>query len=157
MIVTNLPAQNRVQGLKSVFRWLKLAVLLASAVPYAQSQAPSPGRVIEVTADHDSRYKIAGMSKPVITVTAGESLLLRITAIKAKTHNRDGSVHGFTLLRAKDRKPVDGWDFLLHPGMQEIAVRAPLEPGEYEVVCTVICSVAHEGMNMKFIVLPPAN
>jgi heme/copper-type cytochrome/quinol oxidase subunit 2 len=38
--------------------------------------------------------------------------------------------------------------------VQEFTVTAPEEPGEYEVVCTVICSGEHEGMNMKFIVLP---
>ncbi len=31
---------------------------------------------------------------------------------------------------------------------------APSEPGEYVVVCTVICSEEHEGMYMKFTVLP---
>jgi hypothetical protein len=116
--------------------------------------AQSEPRIIEVTADRDSRYKIAGQARPVITVTAGEPLILRITAIRAKTRNRDGSVHGFTLLRAKDHHPVPGWDFLLQPGTQEFTVTAPTEPGEYEVVCTVICSGQHEGMNMKFIVLP---
>ena len=116
--------------------------------------AQSHSRVIEVVADHDSRYKIAGQAKPVITTAAGETLVLRITAVRARTRNRDGSVHGFTLLRAKDRTPVPGWDFLLQPGTQEIRVTAPAEPGEYEVVCTVICSGEHEGMNMKFIVLP---
>lgn len=122
----------------------------------APSSSPSPDRprVIELTADHDSRYRIAGMAKPVITVTAGEPILLRITAIRAKTHNRDGSIHGFSLLRAKDRSLVLGWDFLLHPGVQEFNVVAPSEPGAYEVVCTVICSGNHEGMSMKFIVLP---
>jgi hypothetical protein len=123
--------------------------LFASLV-VAQSQP----RVIEVTADHDSRYKIAGQAKPVITVAAGETLILRITAVRAKTRNRDGSVHGFTLLRAKDHTPVPGWDFLLQPGTQELIVTAPTEPGEYEVVCTVICSGQHEGMNMKVIVQP---
>lgn len=111
-------------------------------------------RVIEITADHDSRYQIPGQSHPVIVAFAGEELLLRITAYRAKTQNRDGSVHGFTLLRAKDRSRVPGWDFLLKPGVQEIAVRAPDEPGQYEVVCTVICSKNHEGMHMKFIVRP---
>ena len=77
-----------------------------------------------------------------------------ITAIRAKTHNRDGSVHRFTLLRAKDRTPVPGCDFLLQPGTQEFAVIAPAEPGEYELVCTVICNGEHEGMNMNFVVLP---
>jgi heme/copper-type cytochrome/quinol oxidase subunit 2 len=57
-------------------------------------------------------------------------------------------------LRAKDRKPVPDWDFLLKPGIQEFTVAAPSEPGEYIVVCTVICSQDHEGMNMRFVVLP---
>jgi heme/copper-type cytochrome/quinol oxidase subunit 2 len=117
---------------------------------YGQSQP----RVIEVLADHDSRYKIAGQKQPVIAVKAGEPITLRITANKAKSRNRDGSIHGFTLLRAKDRQPVDGWDLLLKPGTQEFALTAPSEAGEYVVICTVICSHDHEQMNMKFLVEP---
>jgi len=117
----------------------------------ARSQA---GLVIEVLADHDSRYKIAGQKDPVITVHAGEALTLRITAVKAKDHNRNGAVHGFALLRAKDRSRVPGWDLELKPGTHEFLMTAPTEPGEYVVVCTVICSSEHEGMHMKFIVLP---
>ena len=109
---------------------------------------------IEVLADHDSRYKIAGQKDPVITVHAGEMVSLRITAVKAKDQNRDGSIHGFSLLRAKDRSPVPGWDLLLKPGVQEFMLPAPAEPGEYVVVCTVICSSGHEGMHMRFVVLP---
>ena len=111
---------------------------------------------MEVIADHDSRYRIQGQDKPIITVTAGEIVRLRITAIKAKNHARDGSVHGFALLRASDRAPVPGWDLLLKPGIQEFVLKAPDEPGEYLVVCTVICSVNHEQMTMKFIVEPAA-
>jgi len=110
--------------------------------------------LIEVTADRDSRYKIAGMRTPEITVKAGEQILLRVTANRGKSWNRDGSIHGFTLLRAKDRTHVEGWDLLLKPGKQEFALTAPAEPGEYEVVCTVICSEDHEGMHMKFTVSP---
>jgi heme/copper-type cytochrome/quinol oxidase subunit 2 len=110
--------------------------------------------VIELTADHDSRYKIAGMRSPEITVKAGEQILLRVTARRGKSWNRDGSVHGFSLLRAKDRTKVDGWDLLFKPGTQEFVMTAPAEPGEYVVVCTVICSEEHEGMYMKFTVLP---
>jgi heme/copper-type cytochrome/quinol oxidase subunit 2 len=95
-----------------------------------------------------------GQKQPVITAKAGEQIVLRISAKKAKNLNRDGSIHGFSLLRAKDRKPVPDWDFLLKPGIQEFAVLAPSEPGEYIVVCTVICSQDHEGMNMKFVVTP---
>ena len=127
-------------------------VLLFTFLPYLpQAQPP---QVIEVLADHDSRFKMAGQKDPVITVHAGEMVTLRITAVKAKDHNRDGSIHGFQLLRAKDRLRVPGWDLLLKPGMQEFTLAAPAEAGEYVVVCTVICSSEHEGMHMKFVVLP---
>lgn len=116
--------------------------------------AGMPIRVIEVLADSDSRYKIAGESVPEITVKAGEQVLLRVMARRGKTWNRDGSIHGFSLLRAKDRTKVEGWDLLFKPGKQEFQLTAPAEPGEYVVVCTVICSEDHEGMHMKFTVLP---
>ena len=130
-----------------VFVIVALAVL---APPWCWSQ----GRVIEVLADKDSRYKLAGNKRPVIEVAAGETLTFRVTAVKAKSWNRDGSIHGFTLLHAKDRTKVPGWDFLLQPGTQDLQVTAPAEPGEYEVICTVICSEDHEGMHMKLIVYP---
>lgn len=126
-----------------------LALCLLSALP-----AVGQGRVLEVLADKDSHFKIAGMSKPEITVKAGEQITLRITARKGKTWNRDGTVHGFTLLRKNDHAKVAGWDLELKPGMQEFTLTAPSEPGEYEVLCTVICSEDHEGMRMKFVVEP---
>src|SRR5579864_4294943 len=110
--------------------------LIAATVPCAMAQP----RVIELTADHDSRYRIAGQKTPEITVKAGEPILLRVTARKAKSWNRDGSIHGFTLLKAKERTRVEGWDLLFKSGMQQVALTAPTEPGEYEAVCTVICS-----------------
>ncbi len=137
-----------------------LAARLAARQSPEASQAPEvpPGaqtpQVIEVLADHDSRYKIAGEKDPVITVHAGQPVTLRITAKKAKSKNRDGSIHGFSLLRAGDRSHVPGWDFLLKPGYTGIQRHGSRGPGEYVVVCTVICSPDHEGMNMKFVVLP---
>lgn len=133
-----------------IVMWTALASAMLAAGPRARAQV----HVIEVTADSDSRYKIAGLSTPEITVKAGEQVLLRITAHRGKSWNRDGSIHGFSLLRAKDRTRVDGWDLLLKPGKQEFTLTAPSEPGAYEVVCTVICSEDHEGMHMKFTVLP---
>jgi len=124
------------------------------AAPPQAAQEPAAPAVIEVLADHDSRYKIAGMKEPSISVHAGQPVMLRITAVKAKDRNRDGSIHGFSLLRAKDRSHVAGWDFLLKPGVQTFMLNAPAEPGEYVVVCTVICSPDHDGMHMKFVVLP---
>jgi len=126
-----------------------MAVLFLALLPYADAQP----RVIELTADHDSRYKMAGQRTPEITVRAGEQVLLRVTARKGKSWNRDGSIHGFALLRAKDRSKVEGWDLLFKPGTQEFLLTAP-EPGEYEAVCTVICSEDHEGMHLRVTVLP---
>jgi len=126
------------------------AAFLVFALPRAHAQT----RVIELTADRDSRYKIAGMKVPEITVKASEQVLLRVTANRGKSWNRDGSIHGFTLLRAKDRTRIEGWDLLFKPGKQEFLLTAPAEPGDYQVICTVICSEDHEGMHMKFTVLP---
>jgi len=133
-------------------------LFLFPAIPAIRLMACSPvfgqARVIQVLADKDSHFKIAGQSHPEITVKAGEPLLFRIEAHKGKSWNRDGAVHGFTMVRAKDRAKVPGWDFELRPGVQELALTAPSEPGEYEVLCTVICSDNHEGMRMKVVVLP---
>lgn len=130
--------------------WTLAASALLVGLPGASAQA----RVVELIADSDSRYKIAGQRTPEITVKAGEQVLLRVTARRGKSWNRDGSIHGFSLLRARDRSKVDGWDLLLRPGTQEFRLTVPNEPGAYEVVCTVICSEDHEGMHMKFTVLP---
>ena len=128
---------------------------MLTGLPRARSQVGAEQiHVIQVLADSDSRYKIAGERTPEITVKAGEQVLLRVTARRGRSWNRDGSIHGFSLLHAKDRTRVEGWDLLLKPGKQEFQLIAPAEPGEYIVVCTVICSEDHEGMNMKFTVLP---
>jgi hypothetical protein len=133
---------------------LIVAILSLTFAPRAALGQEATPQVIELLADHDSRYKIAGMKEPVITVHAGQPVMLKITAVKAKDHNRNGSIHGFCLLRAKDRSHVPGWDWELKPGLNQISAVTPSEPGEYIVVCTVICSADHEGMHLKFIVLP---
>jgi heme/copper-type cytochrome/quinol oxidase subunit 2 len=137
-------------------KWWVLGTLVLTAVSVGRGQAPAAVQthVIEVLADKDSRYKISGQRTPEITVKAGEPILLRITARKGKTWNRDGSIHGFSLLHAKGRSKVADWDLLLKPGRQEFQMTAPTEPGDYVVVCTVICSEDHEGMFMKFVVTP---
>jgi heme/copper-type cytochrome/quinol oxidase subunit 2 len=140
--------------LKSKTLWYLCGLIFAIHTICHAEAASGSIHVIEVLADKDSRYKIAGEKKPEITVKAGEQILLRITARKGKSWNRDGSIHGFSLLRAKDRSKVTGWDLLLRPGRQEFPMTAPSEPGEYVVVCTVVCSEEHEGMFMKFVVTP---
>lgn len=137
-------------GYSSLVPKAVLAGLLAILTMPAFGQT----HVIEVLADKDSRYKIDGQRVPQITLKAGEPVLLRISARRGKTWNQDGTVHGFTLLRAKDRKKVPGWNLQLHEGREDFNLTAPLEPGEYQVICTVICSDDHEGMQMKLLVLP---
>jgi heme/copper-type cytochrome/quinol oxidase subunit 2 len=132
----------------------RIAFVVAGLLVAILSHALAEPRLIELTADRDSRYRIVGQRAPEITVKAGEQVLLRVTARRAKSWNRDGSIHGFTLLRTKDRSKVEGWDLLFKPGTQEFLLSAPIEPGEYEAVCTVICSEDHEGMHLKFTVLP---
>jgi len=144
----NAPYCDAITLSMSVRRAMVLGMLLVAL------RASSQTRTIELLADKDSRYKIAGEKQPEITVKAGEAILLRITARRGKSWNRDGSIHGFSLLRATDRSKVEGWDLLLKPGMNEFQMVAPVEPGTYEVVCTVVCSEDHEGMKMKFVVLP---
>lgn len=135
--------------------WRRTQVItIAACMVLTATIARAQEHVIEVLADKDSRYKIAGERTPQISVKAGEPVLLRITARKGKSWNRDGSVHGFSLLRAKDRSKVPGWDLLLKTGEQEFHLAAPELPGDYVVVCTVICSEEHEGMKMKFTVTP---
>jgi heme/copper-type cytochrome/quinol oxidase subunit 2 len=124
------------------------ALLLVSAMAMAQTQP----RTIEIMAAKDSHFKIDGQSDPTLVLKAGEEVRLVITAVKAKTQDRNGSVHGLTLLRVKDDELVSDWDFALKPGKQEFVVKAPAEAGEYHAVCSVICSKKHEKMQMKVIV-----
>jgi len=130
--------------------------LVVSATAGLLVSLPAWGQphLIEVLADKDSRYKMAGQAKAEITVKAGEPILLRVNARKGKSWNRDGSVHGFTVLEMHSRNKVPGWDHERRPGTNEFTLTAPAQPGEYEVLCTVICSDDHEGMRMKFHVVP---
>src|ERR1700694_4666351 len=129
---------NRILALASA--WAVSGIFLIMALPVF-----GEARVIEVLAGKDSRFKVVGQDRAEITVKAGEPLLLRIDARKGKSWNRNGAVHGFTLLRVKGRAKVPGWDLELQPGVQEFRLVAPSEPGQYEVLCTVICSGDHEG------------
>jgi hypothetical protein len=124
------------------------------AVCQSQLGVPTQPRVIELTAGRDSRYREGRKVAPTIEVRAGEPLILRITAVRAETVARDGSVHGLALLN-KNSEAVSGWKFFLHPGVQDLAVYAPDQPGRYTAVCTVICSDGHEGMGFTLIVTEP--
>lgn len=138
---------------KAIKAWVIVFLSVLAVSPELHAGQEGQAHAIEILADHDSRFKVPGQDNPVITVKAGEPVELRITAVKAKNRNRDGSVHGFSLLDP-NRKPVPGWELLLKPGTQVFNLTAPAQPGEYLVVCTVICSSRHEQMTMKFVVEP---
>lgn len=128
-----------------------LLLLPMCTILRAQADIPATPRVIELTADKDSRYRQGGTIAPTIEVIAGEPLILRIMATRAKQVARDGSIHGVALLD-KDENAVPGWRFYLHPGLQDLPVTAPAQPGRYTVVCTVICSDSHEAMGFTLLV-----
>ena len=135
----------------------KIAVLITAALLLAgwsmQSAAQSEMRTVELLADKDSRFKIGRKASPTLTLKAGEEVKFRITAKKAKTQNRNGSIHGFALIRKKDGAKFPDWDLELKPGTHEFVLKVPDQPGEYQIVCTVICSEGHEDMHMKVIVI----
>lgn len=136
---------------------LKGAILFATALLLAGSIPPCGAQsgisVVEILADKDSRYKVGGQVSPTLTFKAGQEVQFRITARKARTYNRNGSIHGFALIRKRDGAKVSDWDLELKPGTQEFLLKVPDEPGEYQIVCTVICSEGHEDMHMKVIVI----
>jgi hypothetical protein len=138
------------------FKTLIICLLICASLFSAAQVSAAVPRIIELTADKDSRYRQGSKVAPTIEVSPGENLILRITAIRAKEVARDGSVHGLALLD-KDENVVPGWRFYLHPGMQDLQVTAPLQPGRYTAVCVVICSDMHDGMGFSVIVSEPAS
>jgi len=132
----------------NLYHVLTLGTLLVCSTYPSHASGP---RVIELTADKDSRYRQARKVSPTIEVQAGEPLILRITVVRATEIARDGSVHGLALLD-KNSNVVPGWTFFFQPGVQELSVTAPLQPGRYTAVCTVICSDGHDGMTFTLLV-----
>ena len=130
---------------------LACALCAASGVSQTQTNSATSPRVIELTADHDSRYRADGKVSPTLEAAPGEQLILRITAVRAKKVARDGSIHGLALLD-KNLDAVPGWRFYLHPGVQDLAVTAPEQLGRYKAVCTIICSDMHDSMGFTLVV-----
>lgn len=140
--------------LKQIKSAVVASVFASSLLGIAQSSVPA--RVIELTADKDSRYRQVDKVAPTIEVAPGEHFILRITAVKARQVARDGSVHGLALLD-KNENAVPGWRFYLHPGVQDLEVTAPTQAGRYMAVCIVICSDMHEDMGFTLVVSQPGS
>ena|SRR5215510_4323512 len=122
------------------------ALLLAGTICTTTRAADS--RVIEVVADRDNTFKVAGQNKAVIALKPGERIVLKITSHFGGEQARDGSVHSFVVKKLRDQ----GWDIRLKEGTQEYSLVAPQQAGEYLVECTVKCGRGHDDMNMKLVV-----
>jgi hypothetical protein len=129
-----------------------IRVLITLAFLCGHAAAPAqPARVVNLVADHNSTFRVDGPNGSELDLLAGEPITLHVEAHKAKSMNRDGSVHGLVLLDSH-RKPVPGWELMFKPGVQEVKLTAPNEPGIYEAVCTVICSTDHERMKFRVVI-----
>ena len=129
--------------------WASLFLLVAMIVPalYTFAQAP---REIQLTADHDNKYKVPGQKVPAITVKAKEVIKFKITAHKGTETDPKypGCVHTFTVKELKDQ----GWDVCLKEGMNEFVLVAPSKPGDYKIECLAKCGKVHDDMAMKMTV-----
>jgi heme/copper-type cytochrome/quinol oxidase subunit 2 len=131
--------------------WVSLLLLVAMIVPTLYTFAQQP-RVIQITADHDNRFKIAGQKQPVpvITVKAKEVIKFQITGHKGTETDpqHPGCIHTFTVKELKDQ----GWDVCLKEGMNEFVLVAPSKPGEYKIECMSKCGKGHDDMALKMTV-----
>ena len=125
-------------------------VMVAGLGLAAALSVSSQGKVWEVIADKDQTFKVIGERKPVITVKAGETVHLRITARKGTEMAKDGSVHSFTIKEFAEQ----GWNIRLKEGTQDYTLTAPSKPGEYVIECAVKCGPGHADQKMKLVVLP---
>jgi heme/copper-type cytochrome/quinol oxidase subunit 2 len=127
----------------------KMLMSLLVGVGLLTSATATEGpRVIRLIADKDNRFKLPDQSKQVLTLKAGEEVILRVTAYAGTERARDGSVHSLVIRSLRDQ----GWDVRLKEGTQDIRLRAPSKAGEYLIECTVKCGPGHENMNLKVVV-----
>lgn len=138
-----------VENRRRLIPWISLALLLTMIVPSLYLLAQEP-RVIQLTADHDNKFKVAGQKEPSITVKAKEVIKFRVTAHKGTEMDPKypNCAHSFTIKELKDQ----GWDVCLKEGMNEFVLVAPSKPGEYKIECMAKCGKGHDDMAMKMIV-----
>src|SRR5215510_13684711 len=105
--------------------WIIAFGVAAIGAAILNAQTAAQPRVIEVTADKDNRFKVAGESKPVITLKAGEKVVLRITSHFGGEKARDDAVHSFTIKALNDPK----WDIRLYEGTKDYKLVAPARAG----------------------------
>jgi len=122
--------------------------LILFGILLAPSLRAEEPRTIEILATSDNTFQIPGQKSPVIRAKPGEPLILKVTAQKGSEWAKDGAVHSIVIRSLRDQ----GWDYRLHEGTQVLQAKAPENPGEYVIECTVKCGRGHDDMRMKLIV-----
>jgi heme/copper-type cytochrome/quinol oxidase subunit 2 len=105
------------------------------------------GRVIEIIADKDNKFKLAGGKQGPVELKVGETVTFKVTSLFGGEKARDGAVHSFVVRKLRDK----GWSVRLKEGVQEITLAAP-PPGKYLIECTVECGPGHDDMKIQMIV-----
>jgi len=119
-------------------RILLFLLLVASTEP----------RVINLVADSDYRFKLPGQSENTLVVKPGEKIVLHIDAKMGASKAHDGAVHSLVIRQLREQ----GWDVRLKQGIQDVALTAPQQEGEYQIECTVFCGPGHPSMHLKMLV-----
>jgi len=133
-----------------MFSWRKFVIPLGIVVMFGSLAFAAEPKVWHVTATKDQTFVVEGEKNPVITVKAGETVHLRITAEKGQRVASDGSVHSFTIKELAN----EGWNLRLKPGTEDYTLTAPSKPGTYSIQCMVPCGPAHAEQKMKLVVEP---
>ncbi len=138
----------REHRMQTLSRALVATVLcLSAAVPSSRADATGAGRIVELIADKDNRFKLPDVQKGPLLLKAGERVTFRITSFFGGDKARDGALHSFVVRKLREQ----GWDVRLKEGVQEFTLTAP-PPGNYLVECTVFCGPGHDDMNLKMVV-----
>ena len=126
------------------------ACWLNGAVPASWAAGSGAGRVVELIADKDNRFKLPGGQQGPLTLKAGEVVTFRVTSYFGGEKAKDGAVHSFVVRNLRDKDPA--WSVRLKEGVQEFTVTAP-KAGNYLIECTVECGPNHDNMNLKMVVV----
>src|SRR6516164_5577690 len=88
-----------------------------------EAEAPAAGRTIELIADKDNRFKLAGAQQGPLILKTGEVVKFRVTSYFGGEKAKDGAVHSFVVRKLRDNDA--SWSVRLYEGVQEFTVKAP--------------------------------
>ena len=132
---------------QSIMRVIATTALCVSGA-VSLAAAGGAARTVEIIADKDNIFRLAGGQSGPLTLKAGEVVNFKITSLFGGEKARDGAVHSFVVRSLRDK----GWSVRLKEGVQEFTLTAP-SAGKYLIECTVECGKGHDNMNMQMVVV----